>query len=264
MLATLVDDAYSIDLSPERSTWEILRSTLRLYGVYPWLFLVLALAVMAPWDLAKLAITGYGPLGHVHNESFLERESLNLFELLLVGPLISALHVHAVVVIGEGRRPRLAAVAWSGVRVLPVVAAAAFVAGVSIEIGFLALLIPGIILWIRLSVVAQAAAVERGSVRSAWQRSWRLSRHYEGHIFGLLVVVFVLPVSITVGGLMLTSGSGSSPGAVVAGILVNTTISSFTALTTALLYFDLRARELRPRPERIREYPHLPDLDPSA
>ncbi len=263
MLAALVEDAYSIDLSPERSTWEILRSTLRLYGAYPWLFLVLALAVMAPWDLAKLAITGYGPLGHVH-EGFLEREPLDLFELLLVGPLISALHVHAVVVIGEGRRPRLASVAWSGVRVLLVVAAAAFVAGVSIEIGLLALLIPGIILWIRLSVVAQAAAVERGSVRSAWRRSWRLSRHYEGHIFGLLVVVFVLTVSVTVGGLMLTPGSGSSPGTVVVGILVNTTISSFTALTTALLYFDLRARELRPGSERIREYPHLPDLDPST
>lgn len=264
MLVVLVGDAYSIDLSPERSTWEILRSTLRLYGVYPWLFLVLALAVMAPWDLAKLAITGYGPLGHVHNESFLERESLGLFELLLVSPLISALHVHAVVVIGEGRRPRLASVAWRGVRVLPVVAAAAFVAGVSIEIGFLALLIPGIILWIRLSVVAQAAAIERGSVRSAWRRSWRLSRHYEGHIFGLLIVVFVLTAGVMVAGLVLTTGSGSSPGAVVAGILVNTTISSFTALTTALLYFDLQARELRPGSKRISEYLHLPDPDPSA
>jgi hypothetical protein len=264
MLAALVEDAYSIDLGSERSTWEILRSTLGLYGACPWLFLVLAFAVMAPWDLAKLAITCYGPLGHVHNESFLERESLDLLELLLVGPLISALHVHAVIVIGEGRRPRLASVAWNGVRVLPVVAVAAFAAGVSIDIGLLALLIPGVILWIRLSVVAQVAAVERGSVRSAWRRSWRLSRPYEGHIFGLLMVVLVLTFSVTVAGLVLTTGSGSSPGAVAAGIFVNTTISSFTALTTALLYFDLRAREVHPEPELMREHPHLPDLDPSA
>jgi hypothetical protein len=76
--------------------------------------------------------------------------------------------------------------------------------------------------------------------------------------------MLVLTLSVTVGGLVLTTGSGSSPGAVVAGILVNITIFSFTALTTALLYFDLRARELRPESERIREHPHLPDLDPSA
>jgi hypothetical protein len=252
MLAPLVEDAHSIDLSLERSTMGILRSTLELYGKYPGLFLVLAFVVMAPWDLAKLAITGYGPLGYVH-EGFLERELLDLFELLLIGPLISALHVHAVIAIGESRRPRLTAVAWSGVRVLPVVAAAAFLASVSIEIGFLALLVPGIILWIRLSVVAQAAAVERGSVRSALRRSWRLSRHYEGHILGLLVVVLVLPGGVTVAGHVLTTGSGSSPDTVAAGIFINTMVSSFTALTTALLYFDLRARKPHPESRRVRE-----------
>lgn len=105
----------AIDLEQPRSVGDILRSTLQLYRDYPWLFWTLALAVMAPWDLAKLAITGVGPFGHAHHEGFLERESLKLFDATLIVALISALHVHAIVAIGEGRRPRLGSVAWSGV-----------------------------------------------------------------------------------------------------------------------------------------------------
>jgi hypothetical protein len=191
----------------------------------------------------------------------LEREALNLLSLLLVGPLISALHVHAVVVIGEGRRPRIASVALSGVRVLPIVAIAALVAGVGIEIGFFALLIPGIVLWIRLSVVAQAAAIEQDGVRPALRRSWQLTHPHQEHILGLLFVVGVLAVGVAVGALALTTGSGSSPGTVALGIALNTIVTSFTALTTAVLYFDLLAREANPAPRRVPEHQHLGDLD---
>ena len=261
MLAALVEPAYSIDLSRERSTWEILRSTLKLYSEYPWLFLILALAVMAPWDLAKLAITGFGPFGHAHREGFLERESIALLGATLIVALISALHVHAVVVIGEGRRPRLGSVAWSGMRVLPIVGAAAVIADVGTELGFFALLIPGIVLWIRLIVVAQAAAIEQAGVRPALRRSWQLTRPHQGHILGLILVVGALVVGVSLGVFALTTGSGSSPGALALGIAVNTIVTSFTALTTAVLYFDLLARELNTAPRRAPEHQHLRDLN---
>jgi hypothetical protein len=218
------------------------RSTLRLYSDYPWLFWTLALAVMAPWDLARLAITGVGPFGHAHHEGFLERESLQLLGATLVVALISALHVHAIVVIGEGRRPRLGSVAWHGVRVLPIAGAAAVIADVGTELGFFALLIPGIVLWIRLIVVAQAAAIEQVGVRPALRRSWQLTRGQEGHVVALGLGVGVPLGAVSVGALLLTTGSGRSAGAVALGIVVNTVFASFSALTTALLYFDLRSR----------------------
>lgn len=233
----------AIDLDQTRSVGRILRSTLRLYGEYPWLFWTLALVVMAPWDLAKLAITGAGPFGRAHHEGFLERESLGLLGATLIVALISALHVHAVVVIGEGRRPRFGSVAWSGVRVLPVVGAAAVIADAGTELGFLALVIPGIVLWIRWIVVAQSAAIERAGVRPALHRSWQLTRGHEWHVLGLILVVGVLLGAVAVGAVLLTNGSGTSPGAVAVGILVNTVLASFSALMTALLYFDLLARQ---------------------
>jgi hypothetical protein len=233
----------AVDLDRGRSVGGIVRSTLQLYSDYPWLFWTLALAVMVPWDLAKLAITGVGPFGHSHHEGFLERESLGLLGATLIVALISALHVHAIVVIGEGRRPRLGSVAWSGVRVLPIVGAAAVIADVGTELGFFALLIPGIVLWIRLIVVAQAAAIEQTGVRPALRRSWQLTRGHEWHVLGLILVVGIPVGTVSVGALLLTTGSGTSAGAVALGIVVNTVLASFSALTTALLYFDLRARQ---------------------
>ena len=233
----------AIDLDKTRSVGQILRSTLRLYGEYPWLFWTLALAVIAPWDLAKLAITGSGPFGHAHHEGFLERESLGLLGSTLIVALISALHVHAVVVIGEGRRPRLRGVAWSGVRVLPVVGAAAVIAAAGTELGFLALLIPGIVLAIRWIVVAQSAAIEQAGVRPALHRSWQLTHGHEWHVLGLILAVGLPLGTVGLGAVRLTNGSGTSAGALAVGIVVNTVLASFSALTTALLYFDLLARQ---------------------
>ncbi len=233
----------AIDLDRSRSVGDILRSTLQLYSAYPWLFWTLALAVMAPWDLAKLAITGVGPFGHTHHEGFLERESLELLGATLIVALISALHVHAVVVIGEGRRPRLGSVARSGLSVLPTVGTAAVIADLGTELGFFALLIPGIVLAIRLIVVAQTAGIEQAGVRSALRRSWQLTRGRALHVIGLILVVGVPVGMVSVGALLLTTGGGTSAGAVGLGIVVNTVLASFSALVTALLYFDLRARQ---------------------
>ena len=233
----------TIDLDRTRSVGDILWSALRLYGDYPWLFWTLALAVMVPWDLAKLAITGAGPFGHAHHEGFLERESFELLGDTLVVALISALHAHAVVVIGKGRRPHLGSVAWRGMRILPMVGAAAVTAGVGTELGFFTLLIPGIVLWIRLIVVAQAAAIEQAGIRPALRRSWRLTRGREWDVLGLVFAIEVPVGAVSSGALILTTGSGTSAGAVALGIVINTVLASFSALTTALLYFDLRARQ---------------------
>lgn len=232
----------SIDLTRSRSAREIVRSTLSLYGDYPWLFLILAFVVMAPWDLAKLAVTGIGPLGDARHVGFLERESLGLLDLLLISPLISAMHVHAVVAIGDAQRPRLGAVASKGLRVLPVVGVAALIAGVGVEIGLFALVIPGIVLWTRLSVVPQAAAIERDGVREALRSSWRLTRDHGSHILGLLILFAILGVGVALGTRALDPGASTSAGNVALGIAVNTIIASFIALATALLYFDLLSR----------------------
>jgi hypothetical protein len=247
------------DLEIPRSVGAILTTTWRIYRAYPLLFALLAVAVMAPFELAVLAATGHGPLWHGHESA----STVVLGWLLrtsLVTPLISALHVHAVVAVGEGRTPRRLGVAVQGLRVLPVVAAAAIMAEGGILLGFLALLIPGILLSLRWAVVAQAAALEGEGWQDALRSSQRLTRTRYGHVLWLLAVTWVLAEAVRLGAWQAPLGSASGAGSVSVGIAVDTLLASFTALTLALLYFDLRAR---PRAEERaqREHAHLRDLD---
>ncbi|HEY7934450.1 MAG TPA: hypothetical protein VID48_11560 [Solirubrobacteraceae bacterium] len=238
----------------------IIRAAGSLYRRHPFLFLVFALAVMAPYELIVLAATGYGPLSHRHQGTGTEW-LLFLLRDTLVTPLISALHMHAVMRIREGERPRLADVAARGIRALPVVAAAEIMATLGIGVGLVAFIIPGVILAVRWAVVAQVAALEADGWVDALHISRRLTTGHFRHIFGLLFTIWVIGAAVALGTRSIDLGNTSGAASVSAGIALETAIASFVALTLALLYLDLKARlalEQR-RPER--EYPHLRDLD---
>jgi hypothetical protein len=234
-------DRDPIQIQRPRSIAEILGAALSLYIRYPLVFLVLALAVTAPYELIVLAAVGSSPIGGNHGKTSTTLILL-LVDVALVAPLISALYAHAVVMIAQGQQPSLLVVAGRVARVLPVVAAAAIAAGFGIGLGLLAFLIPGVILLIRWAVVAQAAALEHPDWIGALRRSGELTRGNYIHVFGLLLLTTA--VNIGLGGVA-GAGSGGATSAmhVIIAIAGGTIIRSFTALMTALLYFDLVARE---------------------
>ncbi|MGA9875369.1 MAG: hypothetical protein WBQ21_06125 [Solirubrobacteraceae bacterium] len=244
-----MEASQATDLDCERSVGEILRASLGVYRRYPLLFTTLAVGVIAPYEVLRLAATGDGPLGNGGGSG--KTGALLLFELVyyvLVGPLISALHVHAVVEIGAGRRPTLGSVAVRGLRVLPVVAAAEIIAGILIALGFVAFIIPGIILALRWSVVAQTAAIDHEGWMPALRRSGQLAAGNYWHILRLLLAIGVLTFVVgLLAGAVTAGGHGTGVASVLIGIAVYTIIASFSALTLAILYFDLRAREVGSR-----------------
>jgi hypothetical protein len=240
-------------LERPRSVAEIIGEALDIYQRYPLLFLTLASGVIVPYELAVLAATGEGPLAMQSHRSAGVAILLFLLDYALVQPLISALHIHAVMQIGEGRRPQLAQVAARGLRVLPEVAAAVIAAGLGIALGFLALIVPGILLALRWSVVAQVAAVDHAGWLPALRRSGELTRGNYWRIFGLLLLNGLLVGGVTLAAAAIPLGSTAGPASVALGIVARTLVASFTALALALLYFDLRARSaaipVRPGPE---------------
>jgi len=232
---------FRIDLGRARSIAQLLGSTVALYRRYPWLFFVLAALVIVPWNLLELAVTGHGPLGRNRHETFLERQTIEVINLLIVTALVSAMHAQAVVLIGKGQRPRVGSVALSGLRVLPVVGVAEVVTGVATDVGLL-LVIPGVVLALRFAVVAQSAAIEQRGVRAAWTRSWELSRNHGWHIAGYFLALSIVVIAVFLGGREIFSGRATGLPAVVLGIGIDTVVASVGALAGALLYFDLVAR----------------------
>jgi hypothetical protein len=224
-----------------RSAHQLIADAVGLYRRYPLIFPVLAAAVIVPYDAVILGITGSGAL----TESSLSAGVgflLTLIEWCLVGPLISALHVHAVREAREGQTPRLAPVIRQGLRVLPVVAAASIISGLGIAVGLVALVIPGVILSLRWIVVAQSAAIDHEGWIPALRRSAELTDERYGHVF---VFVIYLTVITTAPLYLVGLGFEDDPTTVASllvGLLVQVFSLSFGALATALLYFDLRTR----------------------
>ncbi len=256
----------AIDLGRERSALEILRTALVMYRRYPLLFATLAVGVIAPYELARLAVTGVGPLG---NGKSGDEGTLLLFELIyyVLGGAAD---------LGAARarrdrdrrgpqaedRPGSAA----GLGVLAVVVAAEIVAGVLIGLGFIALIVPGIVLSLRWSVVAQTAAVDHEGWMPALRRSAQLTAGHYWHIFRVLLAIGFLTFLIAaIAGALAGGGHNTSVASVLIGIVVYTLIASFGALTLAVLYFDLRAREAGPRLDPLAGYADPPSpADPFA
>lgn len=231
---------FSSELRTPRAAGAVLATVARLYWRYLWLFLLLALIVVAPYDLIVLAATGTAPLGQQtgHVGTAL---TLLLLQFAVVIPFVSALDVRAVAAVAAGAQPVLRRVVWEGVRVLPVVVAAQIVADLAIGIGLVFFVVPGVILAVRWAVVAQVAAVEGTDWMGALRRAMQLTQGSFFHVLGVLIVPGLLAYAITLIG---ASAAGSHAGAaqVALGIAVDTITRSFSGLTTAVLYFELLER----------------------
>jgi hypothetical protein len=160
---------------------------------------------------------------------------------VLVVPLVSALHVHAVADVRRDREPRLGPVALRGLKVLPIVAAAPIVSWLGIVAGF-ALIVPGIFLLLRWAVVAQAAAIEHEGWLPALRRSGRLSEDRYGHIAVFLIMVGVIATVPPLAAVAAFGHHDTSAPAFLSGVGLHAITASFSALASALLYYDLVAR----------------------
>ena len=197
--------------------------------------------MIVPYEVAVLAATGTGPFAE-GSLSFGVESLLTLIEWVLIGPLISALHIHAVAKVREGQDPRLVPIARRGLSVLPVVAAASIIAGLGIAAGLVLLVLPGIFLMLRWYVVAQAAAIEHEGWLAALRSSHRFTEDHYGHIFVFAISVGLITFMPT---FLLGLAFGhhtTTVASFMVGLLVRVLTASFSALASALLYYDLRSR----------------------
>ncbi len=109
-------------------------------------------------------------------------------------------------------------------------------AAIAIVIGFVFLIIPGLVLMTIFAVVAPVTVLERPGVLSAFSRSQQLVKGNALPVFGLIFFNFVLGV---VGGIVAgIAGSGAAGGLV--GWVVSALLAPLTALVIAEAYLRLR------------------------
>jgi hypothetical protein len=124
--------------------------------------------------------------------------------------------------------------------VLPV-AAASILASIAIAIGFVLIIVPGLILLTFLSLIVPSIVVGSSPPMQSFGRSWRLVRGHAWNVFGTYVLVFLILVLFQ---LVLGAILAALPGALssfISSVVAGTLISPFIALVVTLVYYRLSA-----------------------
>lgn len=110
--------------------------------------------------------------------------------------------------------------------------------GIAVGIGFVFLIVPGLILLTFWSVGAPAIVIEGIGPIDAFGRSWRLVRGNAWSVFGLLLLIWLIVLVIQV----VISAIGAAIGdvALVIAVVLGTAITApIYSLAVSILYFDL-------------------------
>jgi hypothetical protein len=113
--------------------------------------------------------------------------------------------------------------------------------GIGVGIGFVLLIIPGLILIVIWSVVAPVTVLERPGVFEAFGRSRGLVRGNGWNVFGVILLVFLAVAVVSVAAGLVTDSLGSLGRALVQWA-VTAALAPVTALSASVLYFALRAQ----------------------
>jgi hypothetical protein len=113
------------------------------------------------------------------------------------------------------------------------------VAGIGIVIGFVLIIVPGLILITIWSVAAPVVVLEQPGVFAALRRSRELVRGNGWQVFGVIVVVYIMVavVSFIIEGIAESAGSGVG---IVVRVIIGVLTAPLAALAASVLYFELR------------------------
>jgi hypothetical protein len=122
-------------------------------------------------------------------------------------------------------------------------------AGIGIVIGFILIIVPGLILLTIWAVVAPVVVVENPGVGATFGRSRALVKDHGWQVFGVIVIIFGIFLVVGVISAVVISSVGDAGGTVVSWLL-NVVTAPIAALVGAVLYFALRVAHGEPaRPE---------------
>jgi hypothetical protein len=159
---------------------------------------------------------------------------------LVANTLFTGMVVELVADVQDGRRD--ASVGQLLQAVTPVVGQlllVAIVAGIGVVVGFILLIVPGLILITVWSVAAPVVVLERPPGLGALARSRELVRGSGWQVFGAIFVLVIL-VAVASGALDLAAESAGAGAGIVVRVVVGVLTAPLYALGVSVLYFELR------------------------
>ncbi len=124
--------------------------------------------------------------------------------------------------------------------ILPV-AAASILAAIGITIGLALVIVPGLILITFWAVIVPAIVIGGSRPLAAFGVSWRTVRGYAWHVFGTLVLVFLILIAFEIVLALILVFLPVFLRGFVSSVVVGTLVAPFLALVVTLIYYRLTA-----------------------
>lgn len=166
---------------------------------------------------------------------------------LVAGLVLQGTIVYGAVSDMNGRHPTLSQCLSVGLNHFLGLFAIALLAGLAIFLGFMLLIVPGLMLWVAWSVVVPAYVAEQIPIMQTFGRSADLTRGNRWRIFALFLVYLVAAIVVqivvgAVGGIFSLGAPGTA--LAIRAVIVQPVISTLNAMIgatgAAVLYTELR------------------------
>lgn len=220
--------------TPERRGVEPGRVIGETFDLYKEHFLVLVLTALAVYLIAGILQGLASEIGGIAGSL------LSSIINLIAAALYTGFVVKLVEDIRDGRRDFSAGELLSAASpsIAPLILNSV-VRGIAIGIGFILLIVPGLILLTIWSVTSPAIVAEKRGAMEAFGRSWELVKGEGWNVFFTIVIVFLLTVVVTAIIVGIAAGAGGIGAAIVVGIIVSALLAPIAALVATVMYFDL-------------------------
>ena len=119
------------------------------------------------------------------------------------------------------------------------VAGASILAGIAITIGLILIIVPGLILITIWAVIVPAIVIERAGVFASFGRSRELVRGHGWHVFGTLVLVFLILIVVDIVLGLIFSALPVALRTGLSSVISGTLVAPFLAAVVTLIYYRL-------------------------
>ena len=154
--------------------------------------------------------------------------------------LLQATLVKAVQDVRDGRADMsIGDTVRAAVPYLGAVAGASILAGIAITIGLILIIVPGLYLITIWAVIVPVIVLEQSGALASFGRSQRLVRGNGWHVFGTLVLVYIIMLAVGIILGLIFSALPHSLANGLSSIISGTLIAPFLALVVTLVYYRL-------------------------
>jgi hypothetical protein len=234
------------ELNRPRDLGALLSDSTALYRRHFWTFLAIAFVVVVPVHAIVLGV-GLGEFTGRYDATPKPESSIVtiLVQVLVVGPLVAVMALHAVQEIAADRKPRIVETIQAGLDAFSAVFWPVLIAVLCEAVTLFTVIVP-LVLLVRWYFVPQVVVIDRARGTAALRASWELTRGSGWRVAGLIIVANLLWA--LVGGLISTplaavaKSIDSEAVSLGAATLAETLVAAPLGIFAALLFFDLRSR----------------------